>query len=498
MSSGELTPPRYGTPRRVIERKTLARLLRPIARSMAIELHPWQWHVSAVSLELVDRADPQPAHSLRRLAYADVGVLISRQTGKTTWAALRVALQCLLPELDNALPYARELLKVDHLGAQRVAFTAQDRSAALARWREHVELMRASDLVWSHVDRVRLQRGEEAVMFTNGSRYSIMTPNDRGARGLSLDLAVIDEALVHEPRLLRAVAPTMAQRDSSTTGIGAQLVIVSNAGDERARLLNEQRELGRRAVLEGGDGTRAWFEWSAPDEADPFDPEVWRATIPTLDQPDGISSAFIARQAESPDVTGFRREYLCQTVSATADAVVDLDAWETAPEVDLTGAQPVFAIDASPDGDYACIVAAATAGNLCGIEVVEAREGTHWLERALVRRLEAFSAAVAIDAHGPLGHLVAPIERAGFEVFKASSAEVVHAAASFTTMVATGQVAHRHDPRLTRAVEAAQRQRSGDRWRFNRSALGADLVVAASLACWGAERWLLSTPTIHP
>src|SRR5262249_8250481 len=138
------------------------------------------------------------------------------------------------------------------------------------------------------------------------------------------------------------------------------------AGDERAHLLNTERELGRRAVLDGDD-TRCWFEWSAPDDADPFDPAVWAATIPTLDQPNGISAAFLARQAESPDVVGFRREYLCQTVSDRAETAIDLDAWEKAPEVDLTGCQPVFAIDASPDGDFACIVAAAIAGDVVGV-----------------------------------------------------------------------------------------------------------------------------------
>ena len=178
-------------------------------------------------------------------------------------------------------------------------------------------------------------------------------------------------------------------------------------------------------------------------------------------------------------------------------AAVDLEAWEAAPMADLAGVDPVFAIDATPDGDYACIVVAGMTGDTVGVEVVEAREGTTWVLRSLTRRLEHFRGALAVDANGPLGHLVAPIERLGFEVFKASGSDVVHASAAFAQLVATGQLAHRHDERLTRAVEASQRQRVGDRWRFSRSPRGADLVVAASLAAWGAEVYLLSTPSLQ-
>ena len=58
----------------------------------------------------------------------------------------------------------------------------------------------------------------------------------------------------------------------------------STTGDDRSTLLARLGELGRRAVA-GGDRDRAWFEWSTTDADDPYDPAVWRATIPTLDRP---------------------------------------------------------------------------------------------------------------------------------------------------------------------------------------------------------------------
>ena len=146
------------------------------------------------------------------------------------------------------------------IGAQHVAFTAQDRIGAFGRWYEHVEMIMGSELA-GHVAKVVRKNGEECVHWCNGSKYRVVTPSKTGARGLSLDVVVIDEALAHEPWLLDAIAPTMAQRDGATVSFGAQLIIVSNAGDETAELLNQQRELGRRAVAED-DRARVHLEWS--------------------------------------------------------------------------------------------------------------------------------------------------------------------------------------------------------------------------------------------
>ena len=164
-------------------------------------------------------------------------------------------MQCLLPGVWTC----RRL--VGRVRPQHVAFTAQDRNAALARWHEHVDLLMSSDLR-EHVRRVVLQRGDECVQF----RQRLDVP-DRHAVAWRCPWSGArpggDRRGADAPaELLAAIRPTMAQRDGAAGCIGAQLVVVSNAGDERSTLLNEQRELGRRAALEG-DTSRVWFEWSA-------------------------------------------------------------------------------------------------------------------------------------------------------------------------------------------------------------------------------------------
>ncbi len=320
-----IIPPRIGTKRRP-RRQTLGPVLADVAAEMGLTLHPWQRHVADVSLELVERRRPG---SRRRLAASTVGVMASRQTGKTVLAAGRVALQALLPDLDAAA----QLVGIDRIRPQHIAYLAQDRASALDRWHEHCALLMASPLA-EHVARIVLQRGDECVRFHNGSTYKVVTPSRTGARGLSLDLAIVDEAFVHGADLMAAVRPTMAQRDGAIGCVGAQLVIVSNAGDERSTLLNEARELGRRAALEGDTG-RVWFEWSAPDDADPYDEDAWRAVIPTLEQPDGIGLEFLRAEAESMRPADFAREYLCRHTARPVAAVIDPAVWAELPVVEI-------------------------------------------------------------------------------------------------------------------------------------------------------------------
>ena len=346
------------------------------------------------------------------------------------------------------------------------------------------------------VAKVRRQRGEEAIHWRNGSTYRIVTPSPTGARGLSLDLAVIDEALAHEPELLRAIRPTMAQRDGAAGSIGAQLVIVSNAGDESARLLNEARELGRRAVL-ADDPSRCWFEWSASEVDDLYDIETWRRVIPTLDQPNGISSDFVRLEADGLDRAGFAREYLCLSLARPEDRLIDAMAWEGAPMVPMSGADAVFAVDASPDGEYGAIVVAGPVGDLVAVEVVEAAGGTAWLTNAVIERVTKWSAPVVVDAAGPLAWMLPALERANVEVISAGPRDVLAASSLFVHVVSANRLSHTRDWRLDKGVRAASRRRIGDRWCFNRQADGADVLVAASLAAWAVETNQSQMPMIY-
>lgn len=490
-----MVPPRYGTARRP-RRATLGPLLAEVAGGLGFGLHDWQRHVGDVSLELARRAGPG---SRLRLAAGSVGCVVGRQSGKTALAASRAALQCLLPDL----PAAAALVGIDRIRQQHVAYLAQDRAGALSRWHEHVAALMASDLA-VHVERVVLQRGDEAVRFTNGSRYEVVTPSRTGARGRSLDLVIIDEALAHDVELLSAVSPTMAQRDNARGCIGSQLWVVSNAGDYRSTLLASQRELGRRAALER-DPTRAWFEWSCPDDADVSDEAVWRKTVPTLDQPDGIGLEYLRREAETLGAERFALEYLCRSTGRGLAALIDPDVWDALPGDELAPDDDVvLAVDATVDRSTAAVV---VAGRLdpgdelapIAVEVLDQRPGAEWVADYVARIAVDHHAPVVIDSLGPLSSLIPVLRRGhGVRVRTVRVGDVVDAAAGFCDLVSVGRIAHQHDERLTTAVEVAVKRRVGDRWVFDRRTdVDVSPLIAASLAVWAVGIRPTPRPSIH-
>jgi hypothetical protein len=448
-----------------------------VARTLGDGLNTWQRHVGDVSLEL--EASVRRGRRLRRLSARYVGAVVPRQCGKSYVVRARAVLSCVLPELEVGR------LVGGRVGAQHVGWLCQDRAAALRPWLECVDAV-MSGPYRELVRKVRLQRGDEVVAFGNGSTLRPVTPSRTGPRGHSFDLVVLDEALAHDAALLAALAPTQAARDSAPASLGAQLFVVSTAGDERSTLLHRLGELGRRAVLTGDD-ERVWFEWSTTDADDPYDPAVWRATIPTLDRAGGISSAFVALQAEALDVAEFRREYLCLHSARPADPVLDVDGWLEAPRAPVDGDSVVFAIDATPACTSSALVVAAPAVDGYAVDVVDARPGVEWITPAVVERARRWAAPVVVVVSGPVGWLIPRLEGAGVDVVAVQGRDVLAAAAGFAELVAGRHVAHRRDPRLDSAVDAARRRHSGDRWAFDRSAGDLSPLVAASLAVWALE-----------
>jgi len=477
--------PRIGTPPRRGRPSSLGAKFGEVAAVLGYELHGWQRHAAQVSLTLEAR-ERAAGRSARRLRSSVVGVVVGRQSGKSAWAECRVWLQCLAPDLELGH------LVGGSVADQHAGWLAQDRASALRQWDEAVERIAYSDYA-PLIRRVRRQRGDEGVIFENGSTVRVVTPSRMGARGQSLDLVLTDEALAHPAELLAALAPTMAQRDGVAGSFGAQLVALSTApiDETRSGMFVQLREMGRRAVADGETST-CWLEWSAEPGVDIYDPAVWRAACPTLDLAGGITSDFLAMQAELLDRETFAAEYLGIGSLGPGQSVVDLEAWAAAPAEPVATEGVVLGVDARPDGLGAAVVAASRSGPVVGLEVVEHAQGTGWLPGRVAELARRHGAPVVVDRNGPAGWLAAALE--GVEVIRASTPDVIAAAALFVDAVSRGEVAHMRDPRLDASVEHAVRRRSGDRWAFDRAAADASPVVAASLAHW----WALTAPAPAP
>ncbi len=455
-------PPRWGTLRRP-ERPTLGPAVAQIAQRLGTPLMPWQQYVADVILEV------DPATGL--LVYREYVITVPRQSGKTTLLLAKM--------VHRALAFGTR---------QRILYTAQTRGAARMKWEdEHVATLESSR--YRKLFTVRRQLGQEAIRWKNGSKHGITSNTEKAGHGETLDEGVIDEAFAQEDdRLEQAFKPAMITRPQPQQGV------VSTAGTRKSLYLRGKVDAGRERCEAGAGDSVAYFEWSAPDDADPGDPRTWWACMPALGHT--VSEAAIRADFESMKLPEFRRAYLNQWPDAVVDQwrVIAEDAWRALLEA---GSEPAgrvaFAIHTSPDRSWTAIAAVGRrADGLLHLEVVDYRPGTRWVaERVadIVRRWDP--CAVVVDAASPAGSLIADLEAEGVEVVKPTVQAVGHAYGQFIDAVtpAEGEPTLRYLPHsaLDLAVAGALTRPIGDAktWDARGAAVDLSLLIAATNALWG-------------
>jgi hypothetical protein len=155
----------------------------------------------------------------------------------------------------------------------------------------------------------------------------------------------------------------------------------------------------------------------------------------------------------------------------------------------------VFAVDVEMDRSSASLASASL--NKAGkvhVELMDWQPGTTWAADRLIdickRRKPV---AVVLDAIGPAGSLLAPLQAAGINVTVVSSAEAGRACGAFydavveKSLVHTGPRVSDPSPRLDRAVQGGARQARGDAWVWKRrdSITEISPLVACTLAHYG-------------
>jgi phage terminase large subunit-like protein len=292
-SSAVSPPPTYASP--ATDRPTYGPALAAVAESLGFELMPWQRHVADVALERDDGG---------RLAYREAIVSVPRQSGKST------LLLCLI------------LWRMLSAPSQKCIYAAQTRLAARTR---------LFDTWWPKVRRSPVRdmftlgraTGAETLRAANGSGMTLLSSEESGGHGETLDLAILDEAWALTAAAEQAVRPASATRRN------AQLWCVSTAGTERSVFWRNKVDAGRAAAEAGlTDGT-AYFEWSMPpDVADIGDPKLWRSYHPALNRT--IEERVLAADLTSMDPHEFRRAYgnVWSSDALTGWRVIRKDDWD--------------------------------------------------------------------------------------------------------------------------------------------------------------------------
>lgn len=430
---------------------------------------PWQRHVADVSHEV------DPLTGL--LWYREVIIEIPRQSGKTTLG--------LTVRVHRATgPFG---------GPQMLLYTAQTRNDARQKWEdEHLPILRASP--FSPLVKARKRTGAEAFLWANGSIDGLPAPTKKTGHGKTLDLGFVDEAFAQtDDRLEQAFSPAMITRAQP------QLWVVSTAGTAESAYLRTKVQAGRRLIESGEPSRTAYFEWSAPNDADPMDPATWWSCMPALGHTiteDAIRAeqqkALLEHGAEGLQL--FRRAYLNQWTDEFASGwhVINEPSWRVRVDPDRQRPEgPVaLAIDAAfPDAEAASIAVSGRRGDQLVVQVVEHRPGTSWVVARVVELVDRHGpVAVVLDKKGPAGRLVADLEAAGVALVHPSMDEVAQAAGQFYSAVAGDEPFLRHfdQSELNAALAAVQKRPLGDAWTWARKgATDISPLTAATLAAWG-------------
>lgn len=417
---------------------------------------PWQRHVVDVAFEL----DPDTG----RLVYREIRLTVPRQSGKSTLMVSVMAHRCIA------------------MGAnQRVGYTAQTGKDARQRWdEEHVPMLEQSPLATQM--KVRRSVGTENIRWKNGSIWSLLSTTETAGHGIQLDTGVIDEAFaLTDDRLEQAMKPAMVTRPQP------QLWIVSTAGTNDSLYLNDKVDDGRLRALAGDTKAVAYFEWSAPDDADIADESVWWDCMPALGVTVPIEA--IRSDFESMREPEFRRAYLNQRQDRAAAQpwqVLSQDLWDACADVRSRIEGPVsLALDVTPSRSMSSICAAGLrADGVAHVEVIGNRPGTAWvLDWFTPDRVREYR-SVTIDPVSSAGSMAGDLRRLGLQINEISARQMATGCGKFFDLVVANSLRHIDQAPLSGAVAGAKRRKLGDAWGWHRRDTAVDVspLVACTLA----------------
>jgi hypothetical protein len=439
---------------------------------MGIDLMPWQQDVLDISLE----HDPTTGD----LVYRQVVITVPRQSGKTLLLMI-VALHRMTTMAKRMTPVLVDMRRPDKV--QRVALTAQSGNDARRKMQqEWIPTVLASPLS----RRVTVnKRGVGTEIFGLGEgewegTMEIISSVAHAGHGRVTDLAIMDEAFADSDEAReQGLVPGMNTRPSP------QLWVVSTAGDDKSIYLRRKVEKGRLMVEEGRTEVSAYFEWSAPADADADDEDVWRACMPALGTVTPVDAIRSARLNLSDGE--FRRAYLNQWVQGN-DKVIPIDRWimceHRAKGVHGT---PVFCLDLNPHRTHASL---AVSDGTC-VELVASYDDGN-VDAAVADAIKACGSSnlLVMDANSPIASKVPELEEAGVAVRTFNMAEVKDACGEFYDAIRDTQVGIMHHQHLTAAAEGARKRHMGDRFIWTRNHPNIDLtpLTAVTFAYHGARR----------
>lgn len=443
-----------------------------LAAVAGLMLDPWQEHVLRGACATDD---------LGKWAAKNVGLIVPRQNGK------------------GSVLEARELAGLFLFG-ENIVHTAHLFGTAAEHQRRMESLIRGCDYLAEMMEGYRGDsRGKMSGIKTGNSEMSFTVAADKPSgraetrmlfkarskdsiRGYTFDLLVFDEAYTLPGEVEAAARPALSAK---TVEGNPQVWYTSSAGFPDSDVLARVRD----RAMSGDPGDLAFYEWSAPDGADPADPAMWAMANPALGR--RISAEWVADERRTMGAEEFNRERLGIWSKVGGESAIPADFWEQCRDEDSeAGLDVAFGVDVTPLADVTSIAAASWRDDgTVHIEIVNHEGGTGWVPGRVAELQNAWSpVTVAYAAGGQAGRVLGGDPGQRHKLWSMTRREFDQACGAFYEAVASGKIRHLGDPVLDEAVKACRRSKGlSDLWHWTRADTGADIspLVAASVAYHG-------------
>lgn len=453
--------PKFATPRD-FDAPTLGHRQGKFARIMlGAPFMPFQQYIADVGGEL--QLDPETGLWLPR--YTTCLVTVQRQAGKSHMSMARNGERC----------FSNRRYK-----SWYTAQTGQDaRDQFLKFYDENVCGSPLEALV-----KLKRGRGEEMLVFPNGSTMRPHPPTEEKLHGKQSDSNDIDEAWAFEQ--LEGRALTQAIGPTHLTRPGAQTWIWSAGGTANSTWLAELVAKGR-----SGEDPRMFFaEFGIPDDADAEDLQVIYDHHPAAGHTVTMSALESLRSEFGDDAPGWARAAGNRWTEIIGGAI-RADDWkamrwtQNIPDEARVG----YGTARAADGSSVAIVAAAEVDGLIVCELLDELP-TAYLAAEHVAAW-AIDGPLAVNPNGPSAALAGELDSRKVRNLMPLSGQ--HASASVVNLldsVPLRGIRFRPHPGFDNAVKVAGTRNTGDGGKdWARVAAGASIapLEAAALAAWAVR-----------
>lgn len=342
--------------------------------------------------------------------------------------------------------------------------------------------MAAQESVSAHISHVVRSRGDEAVVFANGSRILFGARESGFGRGFSdVGILVFDEAqILSESAMEDMVAAQNVAKNPLTILTGTP---------PRPRDPGEVFTTVRSEALSGDSDEVLYIELSADPGADLLDRAQWRKANPSF--PGRTSERSMLRMKKNLSDESFRREALgVWDEISVHKPIVTPAQWKQLADVGPgDGVRPdALGVDMSHGRDIS-VAACWVEGDDAHVEQVWAGSdpalAVEWIAAAAGRRV-----SVVVDQASPAASFVPELKARKCQVVATGAGQMAQACGLFENRVAADGLTHGAQKQLTDAVLGARRRpiRDAGGWALDRSDPTSAIfpAVAAVLALFGA------------